>query len=74
MRKVIKEAGEIGLFVREQRKSRHISQMDFSENIGSTQATICRTETGIKSPRLDTLIKMLSGLGCTLVIEWEDEE
>lgn len=75
MRKIIKDPKDFGKLVRVMRAKKYKTQLALAEEIGLTQATICRTESGVERVHMGTMLKILDGLGCRLVIETpEDDE
>lgn len=50
------------------RKSKKLTQKTLSEKSGVMRETVARIETGISSPQIDTLIKILKPIGYTIKI------
>jgi len=48
------------------RKKQKITQVELSEASGVTQQNISEYELGLKTPKLDTAVKLASALGVTL--------
>lgn len=51
------------------RKENKLTQRELSEKSGVMRETIARIETGISSPQVNTLIKILKPLGYTIKID-----
>lgn len=57
----------VTLLVRERRMSSHLSQTELSSLSGVPQGIISGIESGnTKNPRIDTVAKLASALGCTV--------
>ena len=59
-------SAQITVAMCEAREMLGISQRDLAQRSGLAQSVIARFESGVSSPRLDTLVKMLSPLGLKL--------
>lgn len=59
-------SAQITVAMCEAREMLGISQRDLAQKSGLAQSVIARFESGVSSPRLDTLVKMLSPLGLKL--------
>jgi transcriptional regulator with XRE-family HTH domain len=57
-------AGQVG----EQRMVRGLSQRELAELCGTTQSAIARLESGVRPPRLDTLLRLAAALDCELEV------
>jgi transcriptional regulator with XRE-family HTH domain len=55
--------------VTEQRKARGLSQKELAELTGTTQSAIARLESGGRTPRIDTLLRIAEALDCELIVE-----
>ncbi|MDQ3993625.1 MAG: helix-turn-helix domain-containing protein [Actinomycetota bacterium] len=53
----------------ERRRERGLSQAELATLCGTTQSAIARLESGGRPPRIDTLLRIASALGCELVVE-----
>ena len=56
-------ATEFGKRLKKYRNKKHLSQMQLSELIGSSPASVSHLENGTHSPSLETLIKLSTALG-----------
>lgn len=56
-------ATQFGKRLKKYRNKKHLSQMQLSELIGSSPASISHLENGTHSPSLETLIKLSTALG-----------
>lgn len=74
MRRTITGAEDFRKFVKEQRKKMKLTQLEFSEDIGMTQTTLCHIERGSTRIQLATVLKILDGLGYRMVIEEAEED
>ena len=54
--------------VAEKRKHAGLTQKELAERTGLTQSVIARLESGKAIPQVDTLLKVLEPLGCTIKI------
>lgn len=73
MKKVIAESKDFGDFLRNERQAQFMSQLTLAKEAGTTQATVCRLESGRQSMHLETMVKLVNELGYRLVIEEEDK-
>lgn len=76
---VLKEVQEghiaIGDRIKVLRQGRKLSQKQVGEKIGMSQQQIGQYETGVRVPKMETLVKLAAALDCTifdLVDNWED--
>lgn len=60
----------IGAWVRSNRESKGLSQLELEVGAGLAQGVVCRIELGRVIPTLETLLKLSSYLGVTLTIEY----
>lgn len=74
MRRTITGTEDFRKFIKEQRKKRKLTQLEFSEDIGMTQTTLCHIERGSARPQLASALKILDGLGYRMVIEEAEED
>lgn len=51
-----------------------IGQKEFAQKVGLSQQEVSRIESGTTSPRLRTLCKLLTGVGCELVVVQNNKE
>lgn len=52
----------------EQRKQQHLSQTELAKKANMTQSVIARIESKKTVPQIDTLMKIIMALGCTLEV------
>lgn len=52
----------------EQRLVRQLTQRELAELCGTTQSAIARFESGVRPPRLDTLLRIAAALDCELEV------
>lgn len=52
----------------EKRKQQHLSQTELAKKANMTQSVIARIESKKTVPQIDTLMKIIIALGCTLEI------
>lgn len=52
----------------EQRKQQHLSQTELAKKVNMTQSVIARIESKKTVPQIDTLMKIIMALGCTLEV------
>ena len=52
-----------GKVVRAARRQAGLTQRELAERVGTTQSAVARWETGVESPRLDTLSSLLRACG-----------
>ena len=57
---------QVGIKIRELRKSRSLTQADLAGKIGIQQSDLCRMETGEYKVSLDTLFRILSIFGMNI--------
>lgn len=57
---------KLGIKIEKKLKEQGISQKEFAEMIGVTQATMSRYITGLREPNLETLNKISEALGTTI--------
>ena len=60
---LIKSANELSDYVRSQRKSKKLSQMQAGDSVGLKQSTLSAFEHKPASSRLDTVFRILSAVG-----------
>lgn len=53
-----------------QRGLRRLSQRELAELCGTTQSAIARFESGVRPPRLDTLLRIADALDCELEVRF----
>lgn len=64
---------DVARTLREARLAAHLSQRQLAARAGVPQSTVARIESGRMMPRVDTLDRLLRGLGSRLGAEcWED--
>ena len=51
------------------RKKSQLTQRELSEKCGIKQPSIAKIESGVRSPQVDTLMRMLLAMGYTLRVE-----
>ena len=52
----------------QQRKQQHLSQTELAKKANMTQSVIARIENKKTVPQIDTLMKIIMALGCTLEV------
>ena len=52
----------------QQRKQQHLSQTELAKKANMTQSVIARIESKKTVPQIDTLMKIIMALGCTLEV------
>lgn len=60
---------DCGTLIRTQRARSELSQRELAKRAATSAAAICLYETGQRIPRVDTLARILSATGATLVID-----
>ncbi len=50
------------------RRARQLTQTELAEMCGTTQSAIARMESGVRPPRIDTLLRIAGALDCELAI------
>ena len=71
MRRMIEDDGfyeDIARQVVQQRLARQLAQRELAELCGTTQSAIARFESGVRPPRLDTLLRIAAALDCELQV------
>ncbi|MDQ3157317.1 MAG: helix-turn-helix domain-containing protein [Actinomycetota bacterium] len=71
MRRVVEDDEfyeDIARKVLEQRLVRQLTQRELAELCGTTQSAIARFESGVRPPRLDTLLRIAAALDCELEV------
>lgn len=62
----------IGLRIKAARENAHITQEEFAAAIGCTTQHISAIERGVKTPRLDTFVRMANTLGISADVLLQD--
>ena len=57
-------------FLRKYRKAANMTQVELAKAAGTTQAVICRYETGKRIPKITTAQKIADALGCKVNDIW----
>ena len=67
---------KIGLFLKELRKEKHITQEELAEKLGVSNRTVSRWETGLNMPDFDVLIELSDFYGVEIkeILEGEKKE
>ena len=65
---------EIGEVVRQMRLSKGFCQVKFAKKIKVSQSTVAQVETGRKKPSIETLSKILQGLGMKVFFYTDEGE
>lgn len=60
--------------IRAHRQEKGLSQAELAERVGVAQTAISQFETGAKTPRLDTLVRLAAGLGISTSVLMPDPE
>ena len=69
--------GVLGERVRELRKKRGLTQVEFSERCGVPQSRISAIENGTRVPNVETVLRLARALNCrvsTLMAAFDDED
>jgi transcriptional regulator with XRE-family HTH domain len=59
---------DIARQVVQQRLARGLAQRELADLCGTTQSAIARFESGVRPPRLDTLLRIAAALDCELQV------
>lgn len=72
----IMDVKKIGLFLKELRKEKHITQEELAEKLGVSNRTVSRWETGSNMPDFDVLIELSDFYGVEIkeILEGEKKE
>lgn len=74
MKKVIEGSKDFADFLRMERQAQFMTQLTLAKETGTTQATVCRLESGRQSLHLETMVKIVNRLGYRMVIETPEED
>ncbi len=53
--------------IRQYRMAKRLKQYELAEMLGVNANTVCQWETGCRTPRASTLVKLSKILGCTII-------
>ena len=71
---VVRSGSDLGEAIGEIRAARGITQADLSEQLGVSRSWLAKLERGRTTHMVSLLVRLLSNMGATIVVEFDDRE
>lgn len=71
---VVRSGSDLGEAIGEIRATRGITQADLSEQLGVSRSWLAKLERGRTTHMVSLLVRLLSNMGATIVVEFDDRE